>query len=157
MHKTLIVTSSFLISISVIHAGPFFADGQDPKPDNKVWEKVEAMSDEFDGTSLNTMKWQSEPVGNGWTWDGRPPGLFKKPVTRRIETTLEEIRRLSPPAAARPATRLPIPGARTSRLASNRGFSSAGTRRRLTCTRGSSCHVDNGSYPKPLEFRDLLS
>jgi len=41
------------------------------------WELVETMSDEFDGTVLDPAKWQSEPVGNGWVWEGRPPGFFK--------------------------------------------------------------------------------
>ncbi|MEM9081623.1 MAG: glycosyl hydrolase [Verrucomicrobiota bacterium] len=35
------------------------------------------MTDEFNGTELNTEKWQSNPLENGWTWIGRPPGLFQ--------------------------------------------------------------------------------
>lgn len=58
-------------------AGPFFAPDQDPKPKGRVWKTVDALSDEFEGTALDAQKWQSEPVGNGWRWDGRPPGLFK--------------------------------------------------------------------------------
>lgn len=50
---------------------PFFADGQDPKPAGKVWTAVDELSDEFEGTSLDTDKWQAEPVGNGWMWDRR--------------------------------------------------------------------------------------
>jgi hypothetical protein len=72
---TLILT--LFASTGLAHAQPFFAAGQDPKPAEKVWTKVENMSDEFDGSSLDATKWQKEPVGNGWTWDGRPPGLFK--------------------------------------------------------------------------------
>lgn len=57
--------------------GPLFAPGGDPKPDGMVWKPVDGMSDEFDGIALDATKWQSEPVGNGWNWDGRPPALFK--------------------------------------------------------------------------------
>ncbi len=56
---------------------PTFNLGEDPKPKQKVWEKVDNMSDEFNGDYLNTAKWQKEPVGNSWMWIGRPPGLFK--------------------------------------------------------------------------------
>ncbi|CDF79851.1 beta-porphyranase B (GH16) [Formosa agariphila KMM 3901] len=45
--------------------------------DGKEWVLVENLSDEFEGNNLDTSKWQSEPVGNDWNWDGRPPGLFK--------------------------------------------------------------------------------
>ena len=47
-------------------AGPTFAKGEAPKLE----------SDEFDGTELNLEKWQKEPIGDGWVWLGRPPGLF---------------------------------------------------------------------------------
>ncbi len=40
------------------------------------WELVENMSDEFNDTILDSTKWQAEPKGNGWVWDGRAPGLF---------------------------------------------------------------------------------
>lgn len=68
----------FGFSIANAQNAPTFNSGQDPKPSGKKWVKVDNMSDEFDGTSLNGAKWQSEPVGNGWTWVGRPPGLFDK-------------------------------------------------------------------------------
>ncbi|WP_231931106.1 glycosyl hydrolase [Botrimarina hoheduenensis] len=35
------------------------------------------MSDEFDGPEIDNTKWQTEPVGNGWQWLGRAPGLFR--------------------------------------------------------------------------------
>ncbi|MEO0793985.1 MAG: hypothetical protein AAFX93_02420 [Verrucomicrobiota bacterium] len=40
------------------------------------WRIVDNMSDEFEGTELDSEKWQAEPKGNGWNWIGRPPGLF---------------------------------------------------------------------------------
>ncbi len=43
-----------------------------------AWQKVERLSDEFDGTALDHGRWQDEPEGNGWKWDGRPSGLFKR-------------------------------------------------------------------------------
>lgn len=38
---------------------------------------VKNMSDEFDGSTLDSAKWQADPTGNGWDWIGRPPGLFR--------------------------------------------------------------------------------
>jgi hypothetical protein len=72
-------TTILLLSLTahLAHGQPTFAPGQDPKPTDMVWQKVEQLSDEFEGTALDHGKWQDEPVGNGWKWDGRPPGLFK--------------------------------------------------------------------------------
>ena len=52
---------------------PTFNAGEDPKPDGKVWEKVEYLSDEFDSDYLNTDKWASRVS----TWVGRAPAIFK--------------------------------------------------------------------------------
>lgn len=73
----LISLLAVLAAAQSIQAQPFFADGQDPQPDGSAWVPVDRMSDEFDGTSLDAAKWQSEPIGNGWIWDGRPPALFQ--------------------------------------------------------------------------------
>ncbi len=67
----------FFAGIELIYAQPFFVSGHDPRPSGKVWKQVSDLSDEFAGPSLDTTKWQSEPVGNGWNWDGRPPALFR--------------------------------------------------------------------------------
>ncbi len=56
---------------------PCFVPGQDPKPAGAAWELVESMSDDFDGDTLDLTKWQSDPLANGWVWEGRPPALFK--------------------------------------------------------------------------------
>ncbi|KAA1247481.1 RICIN domain-containing protein [Aquimarina sp. RZ0] len=61
-----------------MQAQPTFDTGQDPKPNGKEWVRVENLSDEFNGNSINDTKWQTEPVENGWVWIGRPPGLFEK-------------------------------------------------------------------------------
>ena len=58
-------------------SGPFFLPGQDPKPVDQKWLPVESISDEFDGPALDRSKWQDDPVGNGWKWYGRAPGLFR--------------------------------------------------------------------------------
>lgn len=58
-------------------AGPHFAAGVNPTPAGKGWIAVEAMSDEFNSETIDAAKWQSEPVGNGWGWWGRAPGLFR--------------------------------------------------------------------------------
>ncbi|MGJ8694205.1 MAG: glycosyl hydrolase [Thalassotalea sp.] len=67
-----------LLTIKCVSAGPYFQAEQDPLPSGKSWQKVENMSDEFDGSTLNPNKWQADPVGNGWSWIGRAPGLFDK-------------------------------------------------------------------------------
>ncbi len=71
------LTVVLLAGTSLANAEPFFARGEDPKPAGKVWTAVENMSDEFSGAVLDASKWQSEPVANGWTWNGRPPALFR--------------------------------------------------------------------------------
>jgi hypothetical protein len=77
MTKRFVLALLFAASAGLVHAQPYFAAGQNLKPAGKVWTSVDNMSDEFEGTSLNATKWQSEPVGNGWSWDGHPPALFK--------------------------------------------------------------------------------
>ena len=72
-----ILALPLLAIASSVYAQPLFAPGVDPGPAGKVWVEVENMSDEFDGTTLDASKWQSDPVGNGWGWDGRPPALFR--------------------------------------------------------------------------------
>jgi hypothetical protein len=52
--------------------GPY-AKGLDPPFE---WQLVQELSDEFEGDRIDENKWQLEPVGNGWNWMGRPPGLF---------------------------------------------------------------------------------
>lgn len=70
---------SLLIGLisSFAFASPFFLAGEDPKPANKTWHKIEKMSDEFNGNKLDSSKWQDKPRGNGWSWIGRPPALFR--------------------------------------------------------------------------------
>ena len=54
---------------------PSFLEGQDPAPDNMTWTKLENLSDEFNGSSLDETKWlNTDPK----RWVGRPPGLFVK-------------------------------------------------------------------------------
>lgn len=57
-----------------IEETPTFENGEDPKPNGKVWEKVELLSDEFDGNALDTNKWALLID----TWAGRPPAIFKE-------------------------------------------------------------------------------
>lgn len=83
--KNIMCKSKLLISATLViglfsgmhvSAAPYFQTGEDPKPSGRVWSPVTNMSDEFDGNTLNAQKWQSAPVGNGWNWIGRAPGLF---------------------------------------------------------------------------------
>lgn len=57
-------------------AAPFFLPGEDPKPADRTWLRVEKLSDDFDGPGLDRTKWQDDPLANGWKWEGRAPGLF---------------------------------------------------------------------------------
>ncbi|WP_075603263.1 T9SS type A sorting domain-containing protein [Saccharicrinis aurantiacus] len=61
-----------LICSIQMYAQPSFNSGHDPKPSGKQWVKVDNLSDEFDGTSINTSKWATSVT----TWMGREPGLF---------------------------------------------------------------------------------
>ncbi|MFI8602920.1 glycosyl hydrolase [Cellulophaga baltica] len=62
---------AFLLVSSVFY-------GQTPEVSkDKKWVLVPELSDEFDQDILDTTKWQKEPIGNDWVWDGRPPALFK--------------------------------------------------------------------------------
>ncbi|WP_017446772.1 hypothetical protein [Gayadomonas joobiniege] len=64
-------------STPISATGPYILPGQAPQIENKQWQLVENMSDEFNDTEIDLNKWQIEPEGNGWGWIGRPPGLFK--------------------------------------------------------------------------------
>ncbi|WP_147302995.1 T9SS type A sorting domain-containing protein [Marinoscillum furvescens] len=56
-------------------AQPYFQSGQDPKPSGKVWQKVNNLSDEFNGSSLDLNKWKNTDPSR---WIGRAPGIFKQ-------------------------------------------------------------------------------
>ncbi|MEM9525992.1 MAG: family 16 glycosylhydrolase [Bacteroidota bacterium] len=71
---TLLLISFFHL---VLLAQPTFTPGTDPKPPGKKWVPVPELSDEFKGRTVDLSKWQIEPMGNDWTWIGRPPGLFQ--------------------------------------------------------------------------------
>ena len=69
--------ASVVVASSVFATQPTFLPEDNPAPEGKAWKPVVELSDDFDGNELDTSKWQSEPVGNGWGWIGRPPGLFR--------------------------------------------------------------------------------
>ncbi len=73
-HLNLVILLSLMMvtSISFGQNQPTFNAGEDPKPPGKKWEKIEILSDEFSGSSLNTNKW----AVNFPFWKGRAPGLF---------------------------------------------------------------------------------
>ncbi|WNJ17339.1 RICIN domain-containing protein [Pontibacter sp. G13] len=67
----------FMVSMQAAfgQTSPTFSTGQDPKPSDKTWKLVEGLSDEFNGTFLDSMKWKNtDPT----KWIGRAPGLFQK-------------------------------------------------------------------------------
>ncbi|MGY6648292.1 family 16 glycosylhydrolase [Wenyingzhuangia sp. IMCC45574] len=53
---------------------PSFVLGEDPNTSNLTWSKVDLLSDEFEGTALDEVKWGK--LGTGWR--GRTPGIFKE-------------------------------------------------------------------------------
>jgi beta-porphyranase len=56
---------------------PYFIGG-DPTPTGKKWETITAMTDEFDGSEINS-KWHTEPATHPHLkWVGRSPAMFKK-------------------------------------------------------------------------------
>jgi hypothetical protein len=56
-----------------------FLCAQIAAPIGKSWEKVEKLSDDFEGKKLNKRKWAADPEGHpDFGWIGRPPALFKK-------------------------------------------------------------------------------
>ncbi|MCP9237704.1 glycosyl hydrolase [Lewinella sp. JB7] len=66
-----------ILLCSCVRAQPTFLPGEDPAPDNREWIAVPELSDDFEGKTVDTEKWQIEPIGNDWAWIGRPPGLFQ--------------------------------------------------------------------------------
>jgi len=63
---------TLFLFVTIAFSQPTFNSGQDPKPNNKQWEKIENMSDEFNGTTLDTQKWDNQDP----QWRGRQPALF---------------------------------------------------------------------------------
>ncbi|MDO7135838.1 family 16 glycosylhydrolase [Algibacter lectus] len=98
--KALLKTSkqvSILILLLVSHTllaqkGPFFKDGEDPKPKNAKWKLTKNMSDEFNGKKVNENKWQIS--GQGWI--GRAPGLFQAENIKVEDGSLKITTRLLP-------------------------------------------------------------
>ena len=66
----------FLLLVAFLVSCISYAQTPEP-PKGKKWVLIDHLSDEFEGNTLNEKKWQKEPIGNDWIWDGRPPALFK--------------------------------------------------------------------------------
>ena len=76
MTKQLSVLAFLLLPLFLI-SQPTFKFGEDPKPEGQRWVPVPELSDEFRGRTIDQKKWLIEPVGNDFSWIGRPPGLFQ--------------------------------------------------------------------------------
>lgn len=72
LKRILTLLSVFVITVNFAQKAPTFIGKEDPKPENKNWELVKNMSDEFDSKKIDETKWQIS--GQGWI--GRAPGLF---------------------------------------------------------------------------------
>ena len=77
MRQFLLLCLIFSTTTCMAQTGPFFVAGEAPQIASQSWESVALMSDEFDGSELDTKKWSAEPNMKGFGWIGRPPGLFQ--------------------------------------------------------------------------------
>lgn len=67
------INTPMLLSILIITITGLFADPPEP-PAGKHWEPVASLTDEFNGTAIDTNKWDDyHPY-----WSGRVPSQFKK-------------------------------------------------------------------------------
>ncbi len=65
----------YVLLISFFLSGINYLTAQTPPPPNgKKWEKIEILSDEFNGNTLNTSKWAI----NSPQWEGRRPARFEE-------------------------------------------------------------------------------
>ncbi|KAA1244053.1 RICIN domain-containing protein [Aquimarina sp. RZ0] len=65
----------YVIVFTILCAGFLKIQAQTPVPPNgKKWEKVQVLSDEFNGNSLDASKWDDYHPH----WSGRPPSRFKR-------------------------------------------------------------------------------
>ena len=67
MKHTIIAVPLLYLTAHLAYAQPTFVPGQDPEPTDMVWQKVEQLSDEFEGTALDHSKWQDEVALVVWT------------------------------------------------------------------------------------------
>lgn len=67
-------------SLTLITCGLLFVlTYAQPKVQNKIWEKVNELSDEFNGSEIDEKKWNLGPDGHSeLNWKGRVPALFQK-------------------------------------------------------------------------------
>jgi len=50
-----------------------------PVIEGKTWQKVDQLSDEFDGNQIDESKWTIDPMGHSeLKWPGRKPAMFRK-------------------------------------------------------------------------------
>ena len=77
-----LLTASLLLPLLLL-AQPTFLPGENPLGADQRWEAVPELSDEFSGRNIDRSKWQTAPVGNGFSWIGRPPGLFLEDKIRQ--------------------------------------------------------------------------
>ncbi|MEM6831412.1 MAG: RICIN domain-containing protein [Bacteroidota bacterium] len=77
-----ILTFCFVFHMAYSQNAPLFNAGADPKPNGKKWALVTALSDEFNGGSLNKNKWDANPEfifkGQNRGWYGSQRSLFEE-------------------------------------------------------------------------------
>lgn len=91
-------TSIFIICLITIQLAaaqttPTFNADEDPSPKGKKWELVPTLSDEFDGNSLDEVKWKNTDPSR---WVGRAPGIFKTDVSTVSDGNLKMLNYLLP-------------------------------------------------------------
>lgn len=60
------------ILLAIASANSTLAQSPPQAPDGYTWKRIDELTDEFDGTKLNTEKWHDHNP----KWAGRPPGKF---------------------------------------------------------------------------------
>ncbi len=79
---------------------PYFI-GSDPTPSGKTWEFIPELTDEFEGTEIDT-KWHTEPATHPHLkWVGRSPAMFRKENVKLNNGELTiEVNKLPAPVTA---------------------------------------------------------
>lgn len=79
---TLVCLMSYT-SLLTAQNSPYFVGNNNPKPSNRTWQKLPELSDEFNDSSIDNTKWNTNPyVNSSGTTDGiftgNPPAIFEQ-------------------------------------------------------------------------------
>ena len=81
----------FLATTACVLAGNTSSNAEQPQPFGEIagrWTLVESLSDEFDGPTLDTKKWENDPESWGvWTW--QPENAYQKDGSIHLQMVQE--------------------------------------------------------------------